>query len=110
MTNKLPVPTVELPSPSVPVSKNNMLPEAIPMTLSAARHAVQPENRTHPEVIVIAAVVPETEATGQPRGKCSQRNAPHVVKTLKCLLNLVQVGQSTVQIVTAKQTPQNDIR
>ena len=43
------------------------------------------------------------------RGKCSRRNAPPVVKTRKYLLNLVRVGPSTVQIVTAKQIRPKDI-
>ena len=72
MTNKLPVPIAELPSLSVLESKKVLHPEAIPMSPSAARYAVQQESRTRLEVVVMAAVVPETETTVQPRGRCSQ--------------------------------------
>ena len=104
MTNKLPVPIAELPSPSAPESKKVLHPEAILMSPSVARHAAQQESRALLEVAVSLAAVPETETTGQLRGRCSQRNAPRVVKILKCLLNPVVIGQSTVQIVTAKRT------
>ena len=109
MTNKLPVPIAELPSPSALESRNNMHPEAIPMSPSAARPAVQPESRTRLEAVVLAAAAPATEAMGQPRGKCILRNALHAAKIRKCLLNRVPAGRSTVQIVTAKRIQQKDI-
>jgi hypothetical protein len=72
MTNKLPVPIAALHSRSAPENKKVLHPEAILMSPSAARHAVQQESRTRLEVVVMAAVVPETETTVQPRGRCSQ--------------------------------------
>ena len=109
MTNKLPVPIAELPSPSALESKKVLHPEATLTSPSAARHAVQQESRALLEAVVLAAVVPEIETMVRHHGKCSRRNAPHVVKTPKYLLNPVPVGQSTVQIVTAKQIRQKDI-
>ena len=70
MTNKLPVPIAELPSPSALESKNNLPPKAILMSPSAALHAAQQESRARLEVAVPAAAVPETEVMGQPRGRC----------------------------------------
>ena len=74
------------------------------MSPSAVPHAAQQKSRACLEV-----AVPETEAMGQPRGKCTRQNVPHVVKIPKCLLNRAPVGRSTVQIVTAKQIHQKDI-
>jgi hypothetical protein len=76
---------------------------------SDARHAVRRENRARLEAVVLAAAAPGTEAMGQPRGKCTRQNVPHVAKTPKCLLNRAPVGRSTVQIVTAKRIHQKDI-
>ena len=70
MTNKLPVPIAELPSLSVLKSKNNLHPEAILMSPSVVPHVAQQESRARLEVAVTVAAVPETEATGQPRGRC----------------------------------------
>jgi len=42
------------------------------MSPSAARHAAQQESRARLEVVVTVAAVTETEAMGQPRGRCSQ--------------------------------------
>jgi hypothetical protein len=72
VTSKLPVPIAELPSPSAPESKKVLHPEAILMSPSAARHAAQQGSETRLEVVVMVAVVPETETTVQPRGRCSQ--------------------------------------
>ena len=69
MTNKLPVPIAELPSPSALESKNNLHPEAILMSPSAARHAAQQESRARLEVAVTVAAA-GTEVMGQPRGRC----------------------------------------
>ena len=81
-----------------------MRPEAIPTSQSAAPHAAQQKSSACLEVAVMIAVVLEIEATGQAHGRCFPRNAPRVAKTLKYLLNPVVIGQSTVQIVTAKRT------
>ena len=109
MTNKLPVPIAELPSPSALESKKVLHPEVTLTSPNAARHAVQPESRARPETVALVVVVLEIETTVLARGKCSRRNAPPVVKTRKYLLNLVRVGPSTVQIVTAKQIRPKDI-
>ena len=69
MTNKLPVPIAELPSPSALESKNNLHPEAILMSPSAVQHAAQQESRARLEVAVTAAAA-GPEAMGQPRGRC----------------------------------------
>jgi hypothetical protein len=104
MTNKLPVPIAELPSPSALESKRVLHPEAILMSPSVVPHAAQQGNRALLEVAVSVVAVLEIEATDQPHARCFLRNAPLVAKTPKCLLNPAKVGQSTVQIVTAKRT------
>jgi len=71
---------------------------------NAVPHAVRQGKHNRMEAAVIVAVVMETEATVQPHGRCFPWNAPHVAKTLRCLLNPVVIDQSTVQIVTAKLT------
>ena len=72
MTNKLPVPIVVLPSLSVLESKKVLHPEAIPMSPSAARHAVQQESKACLEIAVSVAAVPETAVMDQLRGRCSR--------------------------------------
>ena len=72
MTNKLPVPIAVLHSRSAPESKKVLHPEAILMSPSAARHAVQQESRTRLEAVVMVAVTPEIETTVQPHGRCSR--------------------------------------
>jgi hypothetical protein len=79
VTNKLPVPIAELPSPSALESKKVLHREAILMHQNAVRPAVQKESRTRLETVVIAAVVPEPGITRQARGRCSLRNALRVV-------------------------------
>ncbi len=69
-TNKLPVPIVELPSPSALESKNNLLPEAILMSPSAVPHAAQQESRTRLEAAATVVAVTEIEATDQPHARC----------------------------------------
>ena len=69
-TNKLPVPIAELPSPSALENKKVLHPEAILMSPSVVPHAAQQESRARLEVAVSVAAVPETETTGQPRGRC----------------------------------------
>jgi hypothetical protein len=72
MTNKLPVPIAVLHSRSAPESKKVLQPEATPMSPSVAPYAAQQKSRAHLEVVVMVAVVLETETTVQPRGKCSR--------------------------------------
>jgi len=66
------VPIVGLPSLSVLGNKNSLRQEAIPTSLSAVPHAAQQESRARLEVAVTVAAVTETEAMGQPPGRCSQ--------------------------------------
>jgi hypothetical protein len=42
------------------------------MSPSVAPYAAQQKSRAHLEVVVMVAVVPETETTVQPRGRCSR--------------------------------------
>ena len=99
---------VELHSPLLPENKNSLHPEAILMPQNAARPVEQKENRIHPEVVVMVAVVRLTGPTSRARARCSQRNALCVAKTPKYLLNPLLVDQYTVQIVTAKRTQLKD--
>ena len=100
---------VELHSPLLPENKNSLHPEAILMPPNAARPVEQKENRILLEVIIVA-LVRLTGHTNRARARCSRRNALHVVKTPKYLLNPLRVDQYTVQIVTAKRTPLKDKR
>ncbi len=105
MTNKLPAPIAELPSPSVLETRNFLHLKASLMSPNVVPYAAQPKNRAYLGIAIITVVaVTEAEMAGLHRGRCSRLNAPHAAKTLKYLLNPVVVGRSTVRIVTAKQT------
>ena len=79
------------------------------MHANVVQHAEQKESRTRLEVVIIAEMAREIVTTWQRRGRCSQRNAQHVAKTPKFLLNHALAGQSIAQIVIAKRIQLKDI-
>ena len=62
----------------------------------------------HSVVIATVMATMATEAIAQLHGRCFPPSVLPVVKTHRCLLNPVEIDQSTVQTVTARQTQETD--
>ena len=79
-------------------NKNNLRQEAILTSLSVVPHVARKGKHGSTETVATAMVM---TATGL-YAKCSPRDAPSVVKTLKYPLNLAVVDRCIVAIATVK--------